>query len=200
MLKRKRYRFLLALVIVVGIPSITWIVLARAGVLPQPGKTMFPDHFNLSDRLIEVPVVVGETGEVEVRFEASGEPVKAFTAEEFLLEVKERKNNNRGWSRLFSALDITGWASIAWVVFGFLAQGVFMGRLLVQWWASEKARTSVVPTAFWWLSLLGATMLIVYFTWRKDPVGILGQSTGWFIYIRNLWFIYGNKVSSDEEG
>ncbi len=197
MLKRKRYRFLLALVIVVGIPSITWIILARAGVLPQPGQSLFPDHFNLSDRLIEVPIIEGEGGGVEVRFQAPGESLKTYTAEEFLREVKDRKNNHHGWSRLFSALDITGWASIAWVVFGFIAQGVFMGRLLVQWWATEKARTSVVPIAFWWLSLLGATMLIVYFTWRKDPVGILGQSTGWFVYIRNLWFIYENKTSDE---
>lgn len=197
MLKRKRYRFLLALVIVVGIPSIIWIILARAGVLPQPGQSMFPEHFNLSDRLIEVPITEGESGELEVRFQASGEPEKSYTAEEFLREVKDRKNNHRGVSRLFSALDITGWASIAWVVFGFAAQAVFMGRLLIQWWASEKAKTSVVPTAFWWFSLVGATMLIIYFTWRKDPVGILGQSTGWFIYIRNLWFIYGNRPSSE---
>ena len=192
MLKRKRYRFLLALVIVVGIPTILWIILARAGILPKPGESMFPDHFNLSDRLIEVPIEEND-GQIQVRFQDRGEEPQIFTSDEFLREVKLRKENNDGWSALFSALDITGWASIGWVVFGFAAQGVFMGRLLVQWWATEKARMSVVPTTFWWLSLMGATMLIIYFTWRKDPVGILGQSTGWFVYIRNLWFIYGNK-------
>jgi len=44
--------------------------------------------------------------------------------------------------------------------------------------------------AFWWMSLIGASMLIVYFTWRIDVVGVLGQSTGWVIYVRNLWMIY----------
>ncbi len=189
--KRKRYRFLLALTIVVGVPAISWILLARAGVLPKPGEAWFPKHFNLSDRLVEVPISE-EDGEIEVRFTQGDGTEKTFTAEEFLREVKQQKDQNRGWSRLFGALDITSWASISWVAFGLAAQAVFMGRLLVQWWATEKARMSVVPPAFWWLSLLGATMLIVYFTWRKDPVGILGQSTGWFVYIRNLWFIYGN--------
>ena len=80
-----------------------------------------------------------------------------------------------------------------WVLFGLLGQAVFMGRMLAQWYASEKVQSSVVPPIFWWLSLLGSSMLMVYFIWRKEIVGFLGQSTGWFIYIRNLWFIYGKK-------
>ena len=62
--------------------------------------------------------------------------------------------------------------------------------MLIQWLASERERRSVVPVVFWWMSLGGATMLMVYFVWRKDIVGILGQSLGWFIYARNLSFIY----------
>ena len=78
-----------------------------------------------------------------------------------------------------------------------LGQVLFTGRMVVQWIASEKAQRSVIPTAFWWMSLGGATMLIIYFIWRVDIVGIVGQATGWFIYVRNLWFIYG---ASGEDG
>ncbi|MEM6911223.1 MAG: lipid-A-disaccharide synthase N-terminal domain-containing protein [Verrucomicrobiota bacterium] len=77
-----------------------------------------------------------------------------------------------------------------WVGLGLLGQFLFTGRMIVQWLASEKQKRSVVPTAFWWMSLGGSSLLIIYFTWRVDIVGILGQSTGWFIYLRNLWFIY----------
>jgi len=54
---------------------------------------------------------------------------------------------------------------------------------------SEKQRESVVPEAFWWLSLVGGVFLFVYFVWRQDIVGVLGQSSGVVIYARNLWLI-----------
>ena len=84
-------------------------------------------------------------------------------------------------------------------MFGLLGQVVFMGRLIIQWRASEKAKSSVVPPLFWWFSLLGSSMLLIYFIWRKEPVGFLGQSTGWFIYVRNLWFIYGQGTPAVEK-
>lgn len=95
-----------------------------------------------------------------------------------------------GRNRAFAFLNITSPVGIAWVGLGLLGQVVFAGRMLVQWLASERRRRSVVPVAFWWLSLGGATLLIVYFVWRKDAVGVLGQATGWFIYLRNLRLIY----------
>ena len=88
-------------------------------------------------------------------------------------------------------MDITGWASVWLVLFGFLAQGMFTARFIVQWIATERAKSSVVPPMFWILSLLGSSMLIIYFIWRNEIVGVVGQATGWFIYVRNLWFIYG---------
>lgn len=91
---------------------------------------------------------------------------------------------------IFAFLNISSWAGVAWVGFGFLGQVLFTARLLVQWVASEKSKKSVVPVAFWWLSLIGASMLVTYFIWRKDVVGVLGQGFGWFIYIRNLALIY----------
>lgn len=95
-----------------------------------------------------------------------------------------------GQSPFLRLLNISSRAGIAWVLLGLLGQVLFTGRMVVQWLTSERARRSVVPVAFWWMSLSGATMLLIYFIWRRDIVGILGQSTGWFIYSRNLWLIY----------
>ena len=80
---------------------------------------------------------------------------------------------------------------------GLLGQALFTGRMLVQWMVSERKGRSTVPVAFWWLSLMGASMLLAYFIWRKDIVGILGQSLGWFIYLRNLSLIYGRRSARD---
>ena len=76
-----------------------------------------------------------------------------------------------------------------WLIIGFSGQFFFTSRFLVQWFASEKLKKSVVPTAFWYLSLLGGTILLAYALNRRDPVFILGQLTGILIYLRNLHFI-----------
>jgi lipid-A-disaccharide synthase-like uncharacterized protein len=95
---------------------------------------------------------------------------------------------DRSW--LFRLLNITSPVGFAWVALGLAGQVLFTGRMVLQWLISEREKRSVVPVGFWWMSLLGATMLLVYFTWRRDLVGVLGQSTGWVIYVRNLWLIY----------
>ena len=78
-----------------------------------------------------------------------------------------------------------------WIGIGFAGQFLFFSRFLVQWIASEKEKKSVVPVSFWYFSLIGGTILLVYAIHRRDPVFILGQSLGLFVYIRNLWFIHG---------
>ncbi|SDN41303.1 lipid-A-disaccharide synthase N-terminal domain-containing protein [Desulfonauticus submarinus] len=80
-----------------------------------------------------------------------------------------------------------------WLIIGFLAQGLFSARFLVQWIASEKAKKSVIPIYFWYFSLGGGLLLLAYSIYRKDPVFILGQSTGVLIYSRNLYLIYKEK-------
>ena len=97
------------------------------------------------------------------------------------------QSTNRGW--LSAIFNITSPIGLAWVALGLGGQLLFSGRMLVQWISSEKNRRSVIPISFWWMSLIGATMLLVYFIWRRDIVGILGQATGWVIYIRNLALI-----------
>jgi lipid-A-disaccharide synthase-like uncharacterized protein len=88
---------------------------------------------------------------------------------------------------------------LPWLVFGFAAQAVFMARFIVQWIASERAGRSVVPTAFWVISLLGGVSLGIYFLRRGDPVGLAGQSLGIFIYLRNLIFIKRVKASDRDD-
>ena len=73
-----------------------------------------------------------------------------------------------------------------WLGVGLLGQGMFFSRFLVQWMASEKAGRSVFPMAFWYLSLSGGALLLAYAIWRQDPVFIIGQTTGAFIYLRNI--------------
>lgn len=75
------------------------------------------------------------------------------------------------------------------LVLGFMGQLLFSARFLVQWLASERAGRSVVPSAFWWLSILGGATLFVYALIRRDPVFIVGQGAGLAIYLRNIMLI-----------
>lgn len=76
-----------------------------------------------------------------------------------------------------------------WLIIGFLGQACFFSRFLVQWLASERQKKSIFPTAFWYLSIFGGSTLLCYALYRRDPVFIVGQSTGLLIYFRNLYFI-----------
>jgi lipid-A-disaccharide synthase-like uncharacterized protein len=76
-----------------------------------------------------------------------------------------------------------------WLIIGFAGQGLFTARFLVQWIVSERQRDSVVPVAFWWLSLLGGLTLLSYASYRQDPVIIVGQGMGLVIYARNLMLV-----------
>jgi lipid-A-disaccharide synthase-like uncharacterized protein len=77
-------------------------------------------------------------------------------------------------------------AEHTWVGIGLAGQACFFSRFLVQWIASERRGRSIVPRAFWYLSISGGLILLSYSLWRRDPVFILGQSVGLFVYLRNL--------------
>ncbi len=79
--------------------------------------------------------------------------------------------------------------SSLWLTIGFLGQALFSARFLVQWLASERARRSVIPLAFWFLSLGGGATLLAYALYRRDPVFVLGQGAGLIIYLRNLMLL-----------
>ena len=82
---------------------------------------------------------------------------------------------------------------LLFLIIGFLGQGLFASRFIVQWLYSEKKGESVIPIAFWYLSIFGGLGLLTYAIFRKDPVIILGQTFGIFIYLRNLILIYKKK-------
>ncbi|WP_028387582.1 lipid-A-disaccharide synthase N-terminal domain-containing protein [Legionella fairfieldensis] len=82
-----------------------------------------------------------------------------------------------------------------WLALGLLGQGIFSARFIVQWLVSEREKKSIIPVAFWYLSLLGGITLLIYSIYKRDPVFILGQSTGVFIYSRNLYLIHRERIS-----
>ena len=112
---------------------------------------------------------------------------RLLTPDEFARLYYSQDTDGSWMSAVF---NITSPAGIAWVALGLGGQLLFTGRMLVQWISSERSKRSIVPVSFWWMSLIGATMLLAYFIWRRDIVGILGQATGWIIYIRNLVLIH----------
>lgn len=83
-----------------------------------------------------------------------------------------------------------------WILLGFFAQFCFTMRFVVQWVASERAKRSVLPVAFWFFSLLGGALLLIYAIYRQDPVFIAGQALGLFIYVRNLWLIANERKAA----
>jgi lipid-A-disaccharide synthase-like uncharacterized protein len=90
-------------------------------------------------------------------------------------------------------MKIASELSNPWVIVGLSGQFLFSLRFLVQWIVSERRKESVIPVAFWYLSLGGSLILLAYAIYRQDLVFILGQSTGSFIYMRNLMLIYRKR-------
>ena len=82
---------------------------------------------------------------------------------------------------------------ILFLCIGFVGQGLFASRFVIQWIYSEKKGISYIPIIFWYLSIFGGLGLLIYAIFRKDPVIILGQSFGIFIYLRNLFLIYRKR-------
>ncbi|HWJ96209.1 MAG TPA: lipid-A-disaccharide synthase N-terminal domain-containing protein [Telluria sp.] len=84
-----------------------------------------------------------------------------------------------------------------WLVVGFGGQALFMARFVIQWFVSERERKSVIPISFWYFSIVGALVLLVYAIHRRDPVFIAGQSLGVLIYLRNLHLIKMERGAAD---
>jgi len=80
-----------------------------------------------------------------------------------------------------------------WVILGVVAQVSFTMRFVVQWIASERAGRSVVPMAFWWFSIGGGLLLLAYALTRRDPIFIIGQAFGVFVYTRNLYWVLRDR-------
>jgi lipid-A-disaccharide synthase-like uncharacterized protein len=84
-----------------------------------------------------------------------------------------------------------------WLAIGFLGQALFTGRFLMQWLVSETKQASVIPEAFWWLSLAGGVALVAYAISRHDPVIITGQGMGLFVYSRNLMLVAKTRARNE---
>ncbi len=82
---------------------------------------------------------------------------------------------------------------IVFLFIGFFGQALFASRFIIQWIYSERKGISSIPIVFWYLSIFGGIGLLTYAIFRKDPVIILGQTFGIFIYLRNLILIYKKK-------
>lgn len=76
-----------------------------------------------------------------------------------------------------------------WVGIGFVGQGLFFGRWLLQWFVSERKAESQIPLAFWYMSLIGSVIVLAYAIHRLDPVFIAGQSVGTLVYVRNIMLV-----------
>ena len=87
-----------------------------------------------------------------------------------------------------------------WLVVGFLGQGLFSARFIVQWLTSEKRGRSVTPIAFWYFSVAGGVILLAYAIHRHDKVFIVGQAAGLLVYVRNLMLILRPGPDPDGDG
>ncbi len=94
---------------------------------------------------------------------------------------------------MYSYFNSLSSLEIIFLIIGFTGQFLFASRFIVQWIYSEKKGESSIPIIFWYLSIFGGIGLLTYAIFRKDPVIILGQSFGIFIYLRNLFLIYKRK-------
>lgn len=90
-----------------------------------------------------------------------------------------------------------GKPGMIWTAVGLIGQTVFAGRFYVQWIASERAKKSIVPKSFWYLSIIGSFILLVYAIYRQDIVFIIGQATGSSIYFRNLALLKREKAEGN---
>ena len=161
-----------------GLAALAWLA-----VPAQSGSQV-----DLQTRLQEIRVHRTPQGDrVEIPGPAGAE---RLDPQEFVARLRDAqlRREHEGW--LYRLLNITTPWGILWVSVGFLGQLLFTFRMLLQWLVSEKHQRSVVPVGFWWGSLFGGILLLVYFIWRKDIIGVAGQSTGAFIYVRNLVLIY----------
>jgi lipid-A-disaccharide synthase-like uncharacterized protein len=145
----------------------------------------------LNDAARNPRLVQQEDGSYRYVLQMKDGTTASLTPSEFARRLYVEQSGRNVWYRL---MNITTPLGITWVAVGLLGQVLFAGRMLVQWLVSERRGRSVIPVAFWWMSLLGASMLLIYFLWRKDVVGVLGQTTGWTIYMRNLWLIYRRSL------
>jgi lipid-A-disaccharide synthase-like uncharacterized protein len=113
----------------------------------------------------------------------------------FLLQGWLSASGKIEWFRLptVSLDDPTPLVGPIWHAIGFLGLILFSSRFWVQWWLAEKQSTSSLGLVFWWLSISGGLLTLIYFVKIDDPVNIIGPAVGLIPYIRNLMLIHQEK-------
>jgi lipid-A-disaccharide synthase-like uncharacterized protein len=96
--------------------------------------------------------------------------------------------------------QLFGWFTYEhlWLAIGFLGQGLFASRFIIQWVRSEMVGKSIIPVAFWYFSLSGGVVLLAYAIYKADPVFITGQGMGLIVYVRNLLLIFKERSEGKE--
>ncbi|HPO93416.1 MAG TPA: lipid-A-disaccharide synthase N-terminal domain-containing protein [Phycisphaerales bacterium] len=171
----------------------------------RPGATTVDVRIGDNRGVLERGASTGSPGEPTYRLIMRGaKPSREMSSAEVVSllgreVVDETSTINSNW--IFKTLRITNWVGVAWVTIGLAGQLAFSGRMVLQWFVSERRKESVITESFWWFSLFGALMLFSYFVWRQDPVGILGQASGIVIYARNIRLIHKKRRRAvrDEE-
>lgn len=182
------------ILLIVGLGVWVYASLTETSPIQRPGGVEVT--VQLPDARDKAVLYRNEAGEYRYAIlEESTHSVRDLSADE-LAERVMRGRTQRSWGQ--KVLNVSTPMGYIWVGLGFLGQLLFTGRMIVQWLVSEKNKKSIVPPIFWWMSLGGSTMLMIYFLWRRDPIGLLGQSFGWFIYVRNLWMIYRPQAPHED--
>jgi len=187
---RRRWLVLLELLALAAILTWAGIALARPGDRPADAVDFKIQLAGADDRAF---LLRDEHGDLCYEIRRDDGTRQRLSPDAFAQRVY-RDQHSRGFLEVL--LNVSSPAGFVWVTLGFLGQVLFTGRMLVQWLVSEKHRRSVVPPVFWWMSLIGASMLLIYFLWRREPIGVLGQATGWFVYVRNLWLIHRRPAAA----
>ncbi|MCW5754472.1 MAG: lipid-A-disaccharide synthase N-terminal domain-containing protein [Phycisphaeraceae bacterium] len=188
--RRFKYEPLLAMLALIFLGL--WLVISKPGTGPahelRPGATAV--KFVIGQYRGHVEILMLD-GQATFRMLSRDHASEVLTESQFAAIVGEEAVHRLrdGGNMVFRALNITGWGSLVWVAVGLLGQIIFSCRFVIQWLVSERERRSVIPEVFWWISLLGGICLFVYFVWRQDIIGVLGQSSGVVIYARNLRLI-----------
>ncbi len=182
-------------------PVIAMVLLVFLGIWLVLQPTLMRGHSDLTLKVGSTEVMLERLGENPDTPEGAnyivlspssmrGEMINAQDIDEFVSTRIDDWNARPAFERqLLGFFNITSWATFGFVVVGLVGQTAFFGRMLVQWIVSERSRISTVPVAFWWMSFIGGVCLFIYFVWRTDIVGVMGQSTGIVIYARNLRLI-----------
>ncbi len=184
-----RYYLVLGEVLFVSILCIVAFVLFRQH--PNIPNAVHAD-IKLADTKAQVYLQRDSAGHYQYFIWRPGGSTEKITAE----ELSDRLYNVGANGGIASFLGTASTSVMVWLGIGLFGQLLFTGRMVVQWIASERKGSSVVPPMFWWMSLIGSLLLLAYFLWRRDPIGLLGQAFGSFVYLKNiLWILEGKRLA-----